>query len=90
MDGQKRKTWIPAKSREDDRRGSREGGTESSFCQRMPEPLQSSTALAGVRPASDADPTESRHEMAFSFTEVAAEDSHAAVIPSPHCGRGLE
>ena len=42
MKGQKRKTWIPAKNREDDRRGSREEDTESSFCQRITEPLQSS------------------------------------------------
>ena len=41
-----RKTWIPAKNREDDRRGSCEEDTEPSFClpvqtgQRMTEPLQ--------------------------------------------------
>ena len=40
MKGQKRKTWIPAKNREDDRRGSREEDTESSFCQRMTEHIQ--------------------------------------------------
>ena len=39
MKGQKRKTWIPADNREDDRRGSREEDTESSFRQRMSEHL---------------------------------------------------
>ena len=40
MEEQKRKTWFPAKNREDDRRGSCEEDTEPSFCQRMTEPLQ--------------------------------------------------
>ena len=45
MEEQKRKTWIPAKNREDDRRGSCEEDTEPSFCQRMTEPLQFSTPV---------------------------------------------
>ena len=35
MEGQKRKTWIPANNREDDRRGSCEEYPEPSFCQRI-------------------------------------------------------